>query len=156
PLTEAIDRRLELLVSLLNAKRRGVFTASKEVVETDPHRFSLMSSRLDNAIAAAAGASVSLNPEEAVLVPGYESRLAAVVANGGIAEIQIKQLKFSGLGLNTNLKAAEKILPGTDTSAEVKINTPKNASLSVPSSEHLYDGRLFGEPLKVEAELSIE
>jgi hypothetical protein len=28
--------------------------------------------------------------------------------------------------------------------------------LSVPSSEHLYDGRLFGEPLKVEAELVIE
>jgi LmbE family N-acetylglucosaminyl deacetylase len=156
PLTEIIDRRLELLVSLLNAKRRGMFTASKEVVATDPHRFSLMASRLDDAIAAAAGASVSLNPEEAVLVPGYESRLAAVVANNGVAEIQIKQLKFRGLGLDTNLKAAEKIPPGTDTSAEVKINTPKNASLSVPSSEHLYDGRLFGEPLKVEAELSIE
>jgi len=28
--------------------------------------------------------------------------------------------------------------------------------LSVPSAEHLYDGRLFGEPLKVDAELSIE
>jgi LmbE family N-acetylglucosaminyl deacetylase len=156
PLAEAIDRRLELLVSLLSAKRRGTFTASKEVTETDPHRFSLMASRLDDAIAAAAGASVMLSPEDAVLVPGYESRLAAFVMNGGIAEIQIKQLKFSGLGVNTSLKAAEKILPGTDTSAEVKINTPQNTNLSVPSSEHLYDGRLFGEPLKVEAELAVE
>jgi hypothetical protein len=156
PLAEAIDRRLELLVSLLSAKRRGTFTASKEVTETDPHRFSLMASRLDDAIAAAAGASVMLSPEDAVLVPGYESRLAAFVMNGGIAEIQIKQLKFSGLGVNSNLKAAEKILPGTDTSAEVKINTPQNTNLSVPSSEHLYDGRLFGEPLKVEAELAVE
>src|SRR5690349_54691 len=156
PLTEAIDRRLEVLVALLNAKRRGVFTAPKEVVETDPHRFSLMSSRLDAAIAAATGASVSLNPEDAVLVPGYESPLAAVVSNGGVAEIQIKQLKFSGIGVNKTLQAAEKMLPGTDTSAEVKIKTPQNTSLTVPSSEHLYDRRLFGEPLKVEAELSIE
>ena len=156
PLTEFVDRRLEVLVSLLNAKRRGAFTAPKEVVETDPHRFSLMSTRLDDAIAAVAGASVALNPEDAVLVPGYESRLAAVVTNGGIAEIQIKQVKFSGLSVNRNLQAAEKMLPGTETSAEVKAGIPKTTSLTVPSSEHLYDGRLFGEPLKVEAELSIE
>jgi LmbE family N-acetylglucosaminyl deacetylase len=156
PLTQFLDRRLEVLVSLLNAKRRKVFTASKEVVDTDPHRFNLMASRLDAAIAAATGASVALNPEAAVLVPGYESNLAAVITNGGVAEIQIKQLKFSGLGVNKNLQAAEKMLPGTDTSAEVKVNTPKNTSLTVPSSEHLYDGRLFGEPLKVEAELAIE
>jgi LmbE family N-acetylglucosaminyl deacetylase len=156
PLTEFLNRRLEVLVALLNAKRRGVFTAPKEVVDTDPHRFSLMSSRLDAAIAAATGASISLNPEEAVLVPGYESQLAAVLTNGGVADIQIKQLKFSGLGINKDLQAAEKMLPGTDTSAEVKIKTPQNTSLTVPSSEHLYDGRLFGEPLKVEAELSIE
>src|SRR5215217_2895704 len=105
PLTELVERRLEVLVALLNAKRRGTFTAPKEVVGTDPHRFSLMRSRLDDAIAAAAGTSVALNPEDAVLVPGYESRLAAVVTNGGVAEVQIKQLKFSGAGVNTNLTA---------------------------------------------------
>jgi hypothetical protein len=115
-----------------------------------------MASRLDDAIAAATGASVALTPEDAVLVPGYESRLAAVVTNGGLAEIQIKQLKFSGLGVIKKLEAAEKMLPGTETSSEVKVNTPKTVSLSVPSSEHLYDSRLFGEPLKVEAELAIE
>ncbi|HKG46367.1 MAG TPA: PIG-L family deacetylase [Pyrinomonadaceae bacterium] len=156
PLTEFVDRRLEVLVALLNAKRRGVFTAPKDVVAIDPYRFSLMSSRLDSAIAAAAGASVSLLPQDAVLVPGYEARLAPVVANSGVAEIQIKQLKFSGVGVNKNLQAAEKVLPGTDTSAEVTVPIPKNATLSVPSSEHLYDGRLFGEPLKVEAELVMD
>ena len=156
PLSEFVDRRLEVLVSLLNAKRRGVFTAPKEVAETDPHRFSLMSSRLDAALAVATGASVSLNPEDAVLVPGYDTQLAAVVTNGGVAEIQIKQLKFSGLGVDKTLQAADKMLPGTDTSAEVKVNIPKTMTLTVPSSEHLYDGRLFGEPLKAEAELTVE
>lgn len=156
PQTEFLDRRLELLVSLLSAKRRGIFTASKEVVQTDPHRFQLMESRLDKALAIVSGASVGLGPEGSVLIPGEEAKLAAVVANGGMAEIQIKQVKFRGLGQETKLDAAEKILPGTDTSAEVKIATPKNAQLSVPASEHLYDGRLFGEKLTVKAEVTIE
>jgi LmbE family N-acetylglucosaminyl deacetylase len=156
PLTELADRRLEVLVALLNAKRRGTFTAPKEVGDPDPHRFKLMSSRLDNALAVASGASVGLSPEGAALVPGEEAQLAAVVANAGAAEIQIKQLRFHGLGADTRLDTAEKVLPGTETSAEVKVNVPKTASLTVPSSEHLYDGRLFGEPLRVEAELSLD
>jgi len=156
PLTEFIDRRLELLVSLVSARRRGVFTAPKEVMETDPQRFKLMSSRLDKAVAAVSGASVGLNLDGSALVPGEEAKLAAVVANSGVAEIQIKQLRFRGLGADTRLDAADKILPGTETAAEVKVTTPKTTSLTVPASEHLYDGRLFGEPLTVEAELSIE
>ncbi len=156
PLTEFLDRRLELLVSLLSAKRRGVFTAPKEVVDIDPQRFSLMSSRLDKALAAASGASVGLTSESDALVPGEDARLNAVVANSGMAEIQIKQVMFRGLGVETKLNAAEKILPGTETAAEIKAVTPKTTSLTVPSSEHLYDGRLFGEPLTVEAELMIE
>jgi LmbE family N-acetylglucosaminyl deacetylase len=155
PLTEFLDRRLEVLVSLLSAKRRGVFTAPKEVTDTDPHRFKLMTSRLAEAVATVSGASVGLGSEGS-LIPGQETKLAAVVANGGMAEIQIKQLKFRGLGVDTKLDTADKILPGTETSAEVKIATPKNLALSVPASEHLYDGRLFGEPVTVEAELSIE
>ena len=156
PQTEFLDRRLELLVSLVSAKRRGVFTAPKEVVDTDPQRFKLMESRLDKALATVSGASVALGPEGSVLVPGEEAKLAAVVSNAGMAEIQIKQVKFRGLGLESKLDAAEKMLPGTDTAADVKIATPKNAQLSVPASEHLYDGRLFGEKLTVEAELTVE
>lgn len=156
PLTEYLDRRLEVLVSLLSAKRRGVFTAPKEVTDTDPQRFKLMESRLDKALATVSGASVALGPEDSVLVPGEETKLAAIVANGGMAEIQIKQVKFRGMGQESKLNAAEKILPGTDTSAEVKIATPKTAQLSVPASEHLYDGRLFGEKLTLEAEVTIE
>ncbi|HJP91589.1 MAG TPA: PIG-L family deacetylase [Pyrinomonadaceae bacterium] len=156
PLTELVDRRLELLVSLLSAKRRGFFSAPKEVVDLDPQRFKLMSSRLDKAVAAVSGASVGLNLEGSALVPGEEAKLGAIVANAGVAEIQIKQLRFRGLGADMLLNAAEKTLPGTETSAEVKVTPPKTTGLTVPPSEHLYDGRLFGEPLTVEAELSIE
>jgi hypothetical protein len=143
-------------VSLLSAKRRGAFTAAKEIVDVDPHRFKLMSERLNNALAAVSGTSVALNSAGSALVPGQEARLAAVASNSGIAEIQIKQLKFRGLGVETKLNAADKMLPGTETSAEVKVAVPKTAALTVPSSEHLYDGRLIGEPLDLQAELSIE
>ena len=156
PLTEAVDRRLELLVSLLSAKRRGVFSAPKEVFELDPHRFTLMSTRLNKALAAASGASVYLSAAGSSLVPGEEAELEAIVANSGIAEIQIKELTFRGLGVEQDLKAADKMLPGTETAAEIKVTTPKTYALSVPAAEHLYDGRLFGEPLKLQAELEIE
>lgn len=156
PLTEFADRRLEVLVSLINARRRGAFTAPKEVANLDPQRFKLMSSRLDDALAIAAGAAISLGPEGSVLVPGEESKLSAAIANSGIAEIQIKRVSFRGVGLNTRLNIADKMLPGTETTAEVKVTTPKTLSLTVPAAEHLYDGRLFGEPLALEAELTIE
>lgn len=156
PLTEFLDRRLELLVSLLNARRRGVFTAPKELVDTDPQRMKLISSRLDKAIAAVSGASVGLVSNSDALVPGEDAGLNAVVANAGMAEIQIKQLKFRGLGTETKLNTADKILPGTEATAEVKVVTPKTLALTVPAAEHLYDGRLFGEPLAVDAELMIE
>jgi len=156
PLTEFVDRRLEVLVALLTARRRSALTPPKEVSDTDPQRFKLMALRLDNALATASGASVSLSQEGSALVPGEDPQLAAVVTNGGVADIQIKQVRFRGLGADTPLKAAEKTLPGTEASAEVNVITPKTLALTVPSSEHLYDGRLFGEPLRVEAELAIE
>jgi len=156
PLTQFLDRRLELLVALLSSKRRGGFTAPKDVVDTDPHRFKLMAQRLDNALAVTAGASVAINSAGTALVPGEPARLNATLTNSGMAEIVIKQLKFRGLGVEQKLDAADKMLPGTDTAAAVNVTVPKNAAITVPSSEHLYDDRLFGEPLVAEAELSME
>jgi LmbE family N-acetylglucosaminyl deacetylase len=156
PLTQYLDRRLELLVALLSGKRRGAFTAPKDVVDTDPQRFKLMVQRLDNALATTAGASVAIGSSGSALVPGQPARLTATLTNAGMAEILVKQLKFRGLGVEQKLDAADKMLPGTETQAAVNVTVPKNATFSVPSSEHLYDGRLFGEPLFAEGELSME
>jgi LmbE family N-acetylglucosaminyl deacetylase len=156
PLTEYLDRRLEVLVALLNSKRRGAFTASKDVVDLDPQRFKLMAQRLDNAVATAAGASVSITSAGSALVPGEPARLSATLTNAGMAEIVIKQLKFRGLATEQKLEVADKVLPGTEAVGAVNVAVPKNTAFSVPSSEHLYDGRLFGEPLAAEAELSME
>ncbi|HEX2270288.1 MAG TPA: PIG-L family deacetylase, partial [Pyrinomonadaceae bacterium] len=156
PLTEYLDRRLETIVALLNAKRRNAFTSPKEVVETDPARFALMAQRLDNALAVASGASISISSAGDALVPGEPARLTALLNNTGVAEIQVKQVRFKGLGIEQRLDAAEKMLPETETLAAINATVPKNTSLTVPASEHLYDGRLFGEPLVTEAELAME
>ena len=70
-------------------------------------------------------------------------RVSAALTNAGMAEISVKQLKFRGLGIEQRLDVADKLLPGTEASASVNVTVPKNAAFSVPSSEHLYDGRLF-------------
>lgn len=156
PLTEFVERRLEVLVSLINARRRGAFTGRADVVAVDAQRFKLMSSRLDKALAVATGATVTLSPEGSALVPGEKSRITATIGNNGVGDIQIKQLKFRGVGMEARPSVADKMLPGTETSARIEVTTPKGTNFTVPSSEHLYDGRLFGEPLAAEAELSIE
>jgi len=156
PLTEFIDRRLEVLVSLMNARRRGAFTAPPDVVAQDPQRFKLMSSRLDKALAVATGVTVSVSPEGSALVPGEKTRITVSIGNNGVGDIQVKDAKFHGLGLETKLNVADKMLPGTETTALVEVTTPKAINFTVPTSEHLYDGRLFGEPLTAEAELTVE
>ncbi|MCA1578791.1 MAG: PIG-L family deacetylase [Acidobacteria bacterium] len=156
PLTEFSDRRLEVLVALANARRRGAFTATPEIAALDPQRFKLMSSRLDKALAVATGVSVNINPAGTALVPGEKATITASLSNNGVGEVQIKQLTFRGLGLEARPSVADKMLPGTETAAQIEVTTPKTMSFTVPSSEHLYDGRLFGEPLAAEAQLSIE
>ena len=156
PLTEFIERRLEVLVALINARRRDAFTAPPDVVALDPPRFRLMSSRLNKALAVASGVAVNLSPEGSALVPGEKTTITASISNNGVGEIHIKQLKFRGLGLEARPNVADKMLPGTETAARIEVTTPKTTSFTVPAAEHLYDGRLFGEPLAAEAELSLE
>jgi LmbE family N-acetylglucosaminyl deacetylase len=108
-LTEFSDRRLEVLVALINARRRGAFTATPEVAALDPQRFKLMSSRLDKALAVATGVSVNINPAGTALVPGEKTKIMASLSNNGVGEIQIKQLTFRGLGLEARPSVADKM-----------------------------------------------
>ena len=156
PLTEFVDNRAEVLVALIHARKVGAFTAPAEVVKLDSQRFRMMSSRLDRALATAAEVSLTLHANESVLVPGVDAQISVTLATTGDTEISVRGLAFSGLASDKPLDAAEKLLPSTDTSRELKVTVPKTAALSVPSSEHLYDGHLFGERIAANAALEIE
>jgi LmbE family N-acetylglucosaminyl deacetylase len=155
-LTEFVDNRGEALVALIHARKVGAFTAPAEVVKLDRARFHLMTSRLDRALATAAGVSLTLHSNEAVLVPGVDAQINVTLINTGDTDIAVRGLAFSGLSTDKPLEAAELLLPSTDTSQELKIAVPKTVAISVPSSEHLYDGRLFGERIAADAALEIE
>ena len=156
PLTEFIDKREEILVSLINARKRGAFTTAKDIRDVDPQRFKLMSSRLDRALAVAAGIGLNAETEEPVLVPGFKAKLSAKLDNNGEAEVQIKKLEINAFGVSNRLDTADKMLPETETDAHFETTVPKAAALSVPAAEHLYDGRIFGSALKLTADLTIE
>jgi len=156
PLTDFLDNRGELFVSLINARKRGAFTASKETVELDPQRFRLMSGRLDKALTTTANVSLGITSEAAVMVPGERTKFEVTLQNSGDEEVLIRRWASHGLAVDKQLDPAEKLLPGTETSQELVAKTPKQAQISVPSSAHLYDGRLFGESFMVDAEIEIE
>ena len=156
PLTDFVDNRGELLVSLINARKRGAFSAAKEVVDLDPQRFKLMSLRLDNALATTAQVSLTAETDEPVLVPELKTKVSTTLANNGDAEVQVKRVVIHTFGLDNRIDTADKMLPETETSGHYEVLTPKTASFSVPAAEHLYDGRLFGQPLVVDADLVMD
>lgn len=155
PLAESYTNRGAVLVSLINARKRGTFAPSPETNQLDQHRFSMMNERLDKALALAAVASLNLNTES-VLVPGMKEKISSALTNSGDSEIQIKQLEVEVNNKPTSVVIAEKLLPGTETTGETDITLPATERLSVPSSEHLYDGKLFGDRLVARARLEIE
>ena len=156
PLTEFLDKRGEVLVSLINARKRGAFTAAKEVVDLDPQRFKLMSARLDKALATAAGVAVNVESDEPVLVPSAKTKISASLANTGDSDVQIKRVVLHSFDLDNRIPTADKMLPETETSGHIEVPTPKTASLTVPAADHLYDGQLFGQPLRVDADLNVD
>ena len=158
PLTGFAGNHTEVLVALMNAKRRGAFTSAKDIVALDPERFRLMSSRLDVALAKTTGVSTNIRTQD-VLAPGGRHKLEVTLENIGEEEVAVKRWTTSGLTVAEQLdglKRPDKLLPGTSTFQEIIVTPPKQTPISVPSAEHLYDGRLFGSQLVVEAELEIE
>ncbi|HEX6732689.1 MAG TPA: PIG-L family deacetylase, partial [Pyrinomonadaceae bacterium] len=156
PLAGYAGNPAEILISLINARKRRAFTAPPEVVAMDPQRFRLMSNRLDRALATAAGISLTLKPTTTALVAGVESPVEVLLTNIGDSEVLIKQVTINGLHSNRQVDPADKLLPDTETFQQVMVKTSKTASVSVPASEHLYDGRLFGEEVVINAQLEVE
>jgi len=156
PLTDFVDKRSVVLAALVNARKAGAFTVSKEIGDTDPQRFQLMADRLDTALATAANVSLTVSSGDRVLVPDHRTPFEVTLTNSGEQEVFIKDMKSKGLAVEKQLDPAEKLLPGTETSQQLLALTPKTAKFSVPAAEHLYDGRLFGDPFEVDADVEVD
>ncbi|HET6861431.1 MAG TPA: PIG-L family deacetylase [Pyrinomonadaceae bacterium] len=156
PLTDFLDKRSVVLASLVNARKLGAFTATKEITGSDAQRFQLMAGRLDAALATAANVALTVTSADRVLVPDHKTPFDVTLTNSGEEEVFIKGWKSQGLSVEKKLETAEKLLPGTETSQQLMALTPRSAKFSVPSAEHLYDGRLFGDPFEVDTDVEVD
>ena len=89
--------------------------------------------------------SLTLSSRSSVLVPGGQTTLSINLANTGISGAHVDDLRFSGWGENVRLETADLLLPDTETIVTVDDSTPKNAVLTVPKENHLYDGYFLGK-----------
>jgi LmbE family N-acetylglucosaminyl deacetylase len=151
-LTDFIDRPDRVLGALIDW--RAGHTAADSAAE-DPERFRLFESRLDRALAIASGVTLTLNSRATVLVPGLNTTFSINIANAGLGSVQVVELRLTGWG-DVRLNTAEGLLPNTETVVAVDRTTPKNATLTVPKEEHLYDNLFLGQPFEAVARIEID
>jgi LmbE family N-acetylglucosaminyl deacetylase len=148
PLTNFLDRPDRVLAALIDwratASRasmndNGGAETFTELAAKDAVRINLFQDRLDRALAIASGVSMTLSSQSPVLVPGVSSSFSLELANSGLSNVKVEDLRFEGWGTTTPLTTAEELLPDTETNLTIDRLTPANSKLTVPREEHLYD-----------------
>ncbi len=153
PLTDFVDQPDRVLAALVDwrASRRPSESSPK-----DANRFRLFELRSNHALAAASGVSLSLNSRADVLVPGVDTSFSINLSNASIRSIHVDELRLDTWGQTVRPETAEDLLPDTETVVTVDRTTPKNAKLTVPKEEHLYDDFFLGQRLQAVATLEID
>jgi len=148
PLASFVDRPDRVLAVLIGWRAsRGLLS----LPTGDQERFRLFESRSDRALAVATGISITLSSRDTVLVPGVQSTFSIDFANPGTRAVHVDDLRFNGWGEPVRLDPADVLLPDTETNVNVDSATPKNATLTVPQEEHLYDGLFLGKHFEATA-----
>ncbi len=143
PLTDFVEQRARVLDALIAVRKTGVFGAPESA--DDAPRSHLMYGRLDHALAVASGITATLARRDAVLVPGRPTTFSLRISNNGDAEVRTSAFFFQGdRGVRT-MPSPSRLLPKQTVTVNDLYNVPPDAVISVPHSEHLYDGHLFGE-----------
>ena len=153
PLTEFLDQPDRVLAALVDWRASQ---SAPESPSEDPDRLRLFESRADRALAIASGVSLTLSSRAAVQVPGVNTTFSINIANPGMRAVHVNGLRFASWGENVSLKTADQLLPDTETIVTVDRTTPKNATLTVPKEEHLYDGLFLGKRFEANADLEID
>ena len=141
PLSSFLDRPDRVAAVLIGWRAsRGL----RALLKGDIERFRLFESRFDRALAVATGISLTLGSRDTVLVPGVQSTFLIDLTNLSMRAVHVDDLRFNGGGEPVRLDIADVLLPGTETNVNVDSTTSKNATLTVPQEEHLYDGLFLG------------
>ncbi|HKO60946.1 MAG TPA: PIG-L family deacetylase, partial [Pyrinomonadaceae bacterium] len=153
PLTDFVDQRGRVLETLISWR---ITNADAPAISEDVTRVALFESRVNKALAVAAGVSVNISSDNPLLIRGQKNTFAVTLANGGLKPLQIARLTFKGWGKESTLNVPDHLLADTDTDAAVEMTTPVNAPLTVPKVERLYDELFVGVPFSARAEIDME
>ncbi|MBC7911799.1 MAG: PIG-L family deacetylase, partial [Pyrinomonadaceae bacterium] len=151
PLTDFVSERVRVLEALIAARKSKLFSVPS--TEKDNWRYSRLNPRLTEALVKASGVKASLTSQSSVLVPGTKTTFSLTVSNQGDKEVHIRGAMFTGAG--TGMDGLRKInlrgnlSPQKSMSAEIELEIPATARMTVPHAAHLYDDTLFGEAYSV-------
>lgn len=149
--------RESVVRALASLRKGGIFVAPQET--RDEPRFQLMSRRLDRALAVASGISVTIDLERInLLIPGMEIPYQAIIYNTGDKPVRIRHItyRFKGKELWSSKDNGWVSSNMPVRMADTKVAVPRDEVINTPQSEHLYDGRLWGQELSAEYLLEVE
>lgn len=152
-LMEILDQPDRILNALIDWRRR---TPVVSIAGDDPHRAQLMEALAERALAVASGVTISVSTRDKVLVPGALETFILTISNAGNRPVRVRKVSFEGWGDVVFPETAEQLNADTETIVPVDLVTPRTAAITVPSSAHLYDDKLFGHRFVAQAELEIE
>lgn len=153
PLSSFLDRPDRVLAVLVGWRAsRGLVTLASGDVE----RSRLFESRSDRALAIATGISLTLSSHDSMLVPGVQATFSLILANPSTRAIRVDDLQFAAWGEQLRPDIADVLLPDTETTVTVENPTPKNATITVPKEEHLYDGLFLGRRFQATALVEVD
>jgi LmbE family N-acetylglucosaminyl deacetylase len=157
-ITEFVNDRERVLQTLVNAAKNKAFGEQirtmnpRDVLPSDLRRVRMLN-RLDRAIAIAAGVTAKINVREHILIPGEPVTLDIAFNNAGIQPIKLLSILAGARDsrgstvLVTGKRVNSIIAPGKTTTSSQKYEMTRDASVTVPHSEHLYDLDFVGKPV---------
>ncbi len=153
-LTEFITEPDRVLNALVGWRRRQ--RNSTNVPAEHSHRLGLIIERGNRVLGLTSGSALTLKAHNSLLVSGNPTLFTVSLANSGERTVQINRLSFNGWGTRAPLDAPDQLVADTETNNTLDRVTPLSTEPTVPTSQHLYDGKLFGERFVADADLEID
>ena len=139
---ELAANRPEALAQLIAAFKRGSY--SRPIDRSgDPQRRSLIKTRIEQALALAAGIDFEVRPTRSFVIPDSTLDLWVKISNSG------------STSANVNCNSWVDSLMPNRRGSEGKVRIPANAPINIPLSEHLYESHWLGLTLNTRCAIEV-
>jgi LmbE family N-acetylglucosaminyl deacetylase len=155
PLIEFTDQPERIFQTIITARKNGYILplqSSKELLD-EPHLF-LAFHRMNSALAASSGITVTLTPRDSTLVPGTATAFLLTIKNEGSQRAMIGSVDFSFGDTERNLNLPSDLPAKATISETIIVDTPPKTLINLPHSAHLYDKLLFGSQANIVAAIT--